>query len=118
MVSLSAWSTDQEHSVQPAPVTRRDPSRCVVRWQIRCDQPRPAGGKEVAWVVDTGGKLEVTSTPNQDNPLMDGKRVLLGNDVWEHAYYLKYQNKRPDYIQAWWNTINWSAVDARFTAAR
>ena len=63
------------------------------------------------WVIDNGGKLEVMSTPNQDNPLMEGKKAILGIDVWEHAYYLKYQNRRPDYMGAWWNVVNWAAVN-------
>ena len=68
-------------------------------------------GSGWAWLVDNGGKLEITSTPNQDNPLMDGKKAILGVDVWEHAYYLKYQNRRADYLAAWWNVVNWAEVN-------
>ena len=71
-------------------------------------------GSGWAWLVRDGDKLAITSTPNQDNPLMEGKRAILGLDVWEHAYYLKYQNKRPDYITAWWNVVNWDAVAKNF----
>jgi len=71
-------------------------------------------GSGWAWLVNDGGKLSITSTPNQDTPLMDGKTAILGLDVWEHAYYLKYQNRRPDYIAAWWNVVNWDAVADRF----
>jgi len=71
-------------------------------------------GSGWAWLVRDGNKLAITSTPNQDNPLMEGKRAILGLDVWEHAYYLKYQNKRPDYIAAWWNVVNWDAVAKNF----
>jgi Fe-Mn family superoxide dismutase len=70
-------------------------------------------GSGWVWVIDSGGKLTIESTPNQDNPLMDGKKPVFGLDVWEHAYYLKYQNRRPDYITAWWNVVNWAAIDKR-----
>lgn len=70
-------------------------------------------GSGWAWLVSDGGKLSISSTPNQDNVLMEGKKALMGIDVWEHAYYLKYQNKRPDYVAAWWNVVNWDAVAKR-----
>jgi Fe-Mn family superoxide dismutase len=68
-------------------------------------------------LVDGGGKLSLGARPNQDSPLLDGKRVLFANDVWEHAYYLKYQNRRADYLAAWWNVVNWPIVAARYKAA-
>ena len=68
-------------------------------------------GSGWAWLVDNGGTLAITSTPNQDNPLMEGKKAILGVDVWEHAYYLKYQNRRADYLGAWWNVVNWDEVN-------
>ncbi len=70
-------------------------------------------GSGWAWLVDAGGSLAIESTANQDSPLTDGKTPLLGVDVWEHAYYLKYQNRRPDYISAWWNVVNWDEVNRR-----
>jgi superoxide dismutase, Fe-Mn family len=73
-------------------------------------------GSGWAWLVHDGSGLAVVSTPNQDNPITDGKTPLLGVDVWEHAYYLKYQNKRPDYIDAWWNTVDWGKVAERYGA--
>jgi len=69
-------------------------------------------------LIDGDGKLSLTSRANQDSPLMEGKRVLFGNDVWEHAYYLKYQNRRADYVAAWWSVIDWSRVAARYEAAK
>ncbi|MFL4980498.1 MAG: superoxide dismutase [Xanthobacteraceae bacterium] len=82
-----------------------------------------AGGRVFGsgWVfvtVDRAGKLALETKPNQDTPLMDGKRVLFGNDVWEHAYYLQYQNRRPDYLKAWWNVVNWGKVGERYAAAK
>jgi len=70
-------------------------------------------GSGWAWVIDTGSKLAIESTANQDAPIMEGKKVVFGIDVWEHAYYLKYQNRRPDYINAWWNVINWAEINRR-----
>jgi superoxide dismutase, Fe-Mn family len=70
-------------------------------------------GSGWVWLVDSAGKLSVESTANQDNPMMEGKRAIMGIDVWEHAYYLKYQNRRPDYLSAWWNTVNWEEVNKR-----
>jgi superoxide dismutase, Fe-Mn family len=70
-------------------------------------------GSGWVWLVNAGGTLQIESTANQDSPIMEGKHPILGIDVWEHAYYLKYQNRRPDYLVAWWHTINWDAVNAR-----
>jgi len=75
-------------------------------------------GSGWSWLIWNGSGLEVTSTPNQDSPILDGNVPLLGIDVWEHAYYLNYQNRRPDYLAAWWNVVNWDAVAARYAAAK
>ena len=75
-------------------------------------------GSGWTWLVWDGTGLAVKSTPNQDTPVMDGETPLLGIDVWEHAYYLHYQNRRPDYLEAWWNVVNWDAVAARYEAAQ
>jgi len=75
-------------------------------------------GSGWGWLVLHDGKLEVFARPNQDSPWMEGKKPILGVDVWEHAYYLKYQNRRPDYLAAWWNTVNWKAVGETFAHAR
>jgi Fe-Mn family superoxide dismutase len=75
-------------------------------------------GSGWAWLVKRGDKLEVISTANQDSPIMEGAFPVIGLDVWEHAYYLKYQNKRPDYINAWWNVVNWKVADDRFGRAK
>jgi Fe-Mn family superoxide dismutase len=75
-------------------------------------------GSGWTWLVLDGGDLKLTKTANQDSPLLDGQTPLLGNDVWEHAYYLKYQNKRPDYLKAWWNVVNWAKVSERYAAAK
>ncbi|HKU04440.1 MAG TPA: superoxide dismutase, partial [Bradyrhizobium sp.] len=82
-----------------------------------------AGGRQFGsgWVfvtVSKDGKLAIETRPNQDSPIMDGKRALMGNDVWEHAYYLNYQNRRADYLKAWWNTVNWNKIAERYAAAK
>ena len=73
-------------------------------------------GSGWAWLLKTASGVEITSTPNQDSPLMEGKNVVFGCDVWEHAYYLKYQNRRPDYLAAWWNVVNWKEIEDRFNS--
>ena len=75
-------------------------------------------GSGWTWLVADGSGLSVKSTPNQDTPIMEGQTPILGIDVWEHAYYLNYQNRRPDYLEAWWNVVDWNAVAAKFDSAR
>jgi Fe-Mn family superoxide dismutase len=75
-------------------------------------------GSGWAWLLKTGSGVEITSSANQDSPLMEGKFPVIGLDVWEHAYYLKYQNKRPDYISAWWNVVNWAEAEKRFNTGK
>ena len=75
-------------------------------------------GSGWAWLVKSGGKIEVISTANQDSPVMEGKLPVMGVDVWEHAYYLKYQNRRPDYLAAWWNVVNWNEIEKRFNSGK
>ena len=86
--------------------------------ELQRRRPRVFGSGWVFVTVDRDGKLAIETKPNQDTPLMDGKRVLFGNDVWEHAYYLKYQNRRADYLKAWWNVVNWTKVGERYAAAK
>ncbi len=73
-------------------------------------------GSGWAWLLKTASGVEIVSTPNQDSPIMEGKNPVFGCDVWEHAYYLKYQNRRPDYLAAWWNVVNWKEIEHRFNA--
>jgi superoxide dismutase, Fe-Mn family len=75
-------------------------------------------GSGWAWLIKAGGKLEINSSANQDSPVMDGHQPVMGLDVWEHAYYLKYQNRRPEYIAAWWNVVNWHEIEKRFNSAK
>ena len=75
-------------------------------------------GSGWAWLIKSGSGVEITSTPNQDAPIMEGKYPIIGLDVWEHAYYLNYQNRRPDYIAAWWNVVDWAAAETRFNAGK
>ena len=75
-------------------------------------------GSGWAWLVKSGNKVDIYSTANQDSPVMEGKYPVMGVDVWEHAYYLKYQNRRPDYLNAWWNVVNWQEVEKRFNAGK
>ncbi len=75
-------------------------------------------GSGWAWLVKSAGKIEILSTANQDSPVMEGKFPVMGLDVWEHAYYLKYQNRRPDYMNAWWNVVNWQEIEERFNGAK
>ena len=95
--------------------------RSAASGSSRRPSPRPRRrvfGSGWAWLLIRGGKVTVESTANQDNPVMDGGKAIFGLDVWEHAYYLKYQNRRPEYIEAWWNTVNWAQVAENFAQAK
>ena len=89
----------------------------VGRWDFTLSTP---GQTRAAWlgITEKDGKLVVESSPNQDNPVMTGGKPVMGLDVWEHAYYLKYQNRRPEYIAAWWNVVNWDEIENRFSAGK
>ena len=106
---------------RPVRLPKRSPRRSFGSFDGFKEQFAKAGvsrfGSGWAWLIANDGKLSIESTANQDNPISDGKKPILGIDVWEHAYYLKYQNRRPDYITAWWNTVNWNAVADRYAKA-
>lgn len=101
-----------------AAITRDFGSFDKLKTDLNAAATRVFGSGWAFVVVDRAGKLSLLSRPNQDSPLMDGSPVLFGNDVWEHAYYLKYQNRRPDYLAAWWATLNWARIEERYEAAK
>src|SRR5207237_10205334 len=101
-----------------APATRTTVCDFATLKEQLSNAAMPLFGSGSAWLVVAGGQLELLSTANQDSPVMDGKIPILGLDVWEHAYYLKYQNRRNEYVAAWWNVVNWSEVQKRYEAAR
>ena len=106
-------AADRQRRRRPSP----EPSAASTRSRKNSTPPASARfGSGWAWLVKTASGVEIISTPNQDSPVMEGKHVVFGCDVWEHAYYLKYQNRRPDYIAAWWNVVNWKEIENRFNA--
>lgn len=117
------WTILSPSPTQPSEMLKTEMEKTFSSWEKFTQEFTAAAtnrfGSGWAWLVlSSEGSLKVISTANQDSPLMDGHTPLLGVDVWEHAYYLKYQNKRPDYITAFWNCVNWSEVERRFTAAK
>lgn len=116
--SIMGGSGDTPTGDISAAITRDFGSFDALRTQFNAAGLRVFGSGWVFVTVSPDGKLALTSRPNQDTPLMDGQHVLLGNDVWEHAYYLTYRNRRADYLEAWWNVVDWSAVAKRYSDAR
>ena len=111
-------AAESQLATSPAPSPRRFGSFDQFKAAFN-DAGAKRFGSGWAWlVIGTDGKLAVTSTANQDSPLMDGHYPVMGNDVWEHAYYLKYQNRRPEYLAAWWNVVNWDEIAKRYERAR
>ncbi len=101
-----------------AAITKAFGSYAALKAKVNATGAATFGSGWAMVVMDRAGALQVVSRPNQDSPLMDGARVIFGNDVWEHAYYLKYQNRRPDYLQAWWNVLDWARINERYAAAK
>jgi Fe-Mn family superoxide dismutase len=115
---IMARSSGQPDAALTAAIDRDFGGLAKLQDQFNGAGARLFGSGWVFLTADGDGKLAIVSKPNQDTPLMDGRRSILGNDVWEHAYYLNYQNRRPDYLKAWWNVVNWQKVSQRYAAAK